>query len=104
MNERSRAPTGTARRKVVEACMAALFAIAMDPSESSNTRVAAITRILDREIGRPVQTRPAARPRDASALSDDELMLIAQGGRQRAASPTVASTQLCRLRGDGAEG
>ena len=65
-----------ARRRadgIVEACMDALFAIAMDPKESGSTRVAAITRILEREIGRPVQPNSHADRDDVASLSDDEL-------------------------------
>jgi hypothetical protein len=53
--------------------MDALFAIAMDPKESGSTRVAAITRILDREIGRPAQPDTHAERDDVASLSDDEL-------------------------------
>jgi hypothetical protein len=58
---------------IVEACKAVLFAIAMDPEESGSTRVAAITRLLDREIGKPVQPNPNLNKSDVAALSDDEL-------------------------------
>jgi hypothetical protein len=58
---------------MVEACIAALFAIAMDREESGSTRVAAITRILDREIGKPVQPTPNLNRSDVGALSEDEL-------------------------------
>ena len=62
--------------------MEALFAIAMNPKESGTTRVAAIARILEREIGRPgaAATQPSE-AKDASALSDDELLRIAARGR-----------------------
>ncbi len=53
--------------------MDALFAIAMDPKESGSTRVAAITRILEREIGRPVPPNSHADRDDVASLSDDEL-------------------------------
>lgn len=64
---------------IVDACMDALFAIAMDPKESGSTRVAAITRILDREIGRPGPPNSHPERDDVASLSDEELARIAAG-------------------------
>jgi hypothetical protein len=58
---------------MVEACIETLYAIAMDCGESGSTRVAAITRILDREIGKAASPNPNLNRSDVGALSDDEL-------------------------------
>ena len=81
------APRAAPGTDIAAACMSALFAIAMDPKESGSTRVAAITRLLDREIGRPAQTNPQLDRNDADTLSDEELQRIAARGRGDAAPP-----------------
>ncbi len=75
-----------AAKGVAAACMAALFEIAMDPEESGSTRVAAITRLLEREIGRPVPPNMNPGKDEVGELSDEELLRIAARGGGGAAA------------------
>jgi hypothetical protein len=74
--------------------MAALFEIAMDPKESGSTRVAAITRLLERQMGKPVQPNLNLDRDDAASLSDDELLRIATRGRDGDAAAAEAAGEL----------